>query len=113
MAELVIPEERHRLPLGTFLQQRYQIQKVLGQGGFGITYLAWDHVRGESVAVKEFYPQSIVTRDCAWGLDVQCITQRHLASFQSSKIRFLREADALQRFRDVRSIVDIRDYFDR
>jgi len=112
MAEMVMPEERHKLPLGTVLQQRYQIQKVLGQGGFGITYLAWDHMQGESVAVKEFYPQSIVTRDCAWGLDVQCITQRHLANFQSSKNRFLREADALQRFRNVHSIVDIRDYFE-
>ena len=106
------PLERHKLPVGTVLQQRYQIQKVLGQGGFGITYLAWDHGQGEPVALKEFYPQSIVTRDCSWGLEVQCITQRHIVNFQNSKVRFLREADALQRFRNVHSIVDIRDYFE-
>ena len=112
MAEAFMPEDRHKLPLGTVLQQRYQIQKVLGQGGFGITYLAWDHILGESVAVKEFYPQSIVTRDCAWSLDVQCITQRHMDNFRNSRSRFLREADALQRFRSVHSIVDIREYFE-
>ena len=107
-----VPVERHVLPVGTVLQQRYQIQKVLGQGGFGITYLAWDHGQGEPVALKEFYPQSIVTRDCSWGLEVQCITQRHIVNFQNSKVRFLREADALQRFRNVHSVVDIRDYFE-
>ena len=112
MAEAFAPEERHRLPLGTVLQQRYQIQRVLGQGGFGITYQAWDHAQGVPVALKEFYPQSIVTRDCAQGPDVQCITQRYFESFRNSKFRFLREADALQRFRDVHSIVDIRDYFE-
>lgn len=107
-----MPEDRHRLPVGTVLQQRYQIRQVLGQGGFGITYQAWDHLLGEPVAVKEFYPQAIVTRDHALSLDLQCVTQQKQHSFQVSKTRFLREANALQRFRNVRSIVDIRDYFE-
>ena len=46
------------LPVGTVLQSRYQIVKLLGQGGFGRTYLAEDQGRfNEPCAVKEFLPQ--------------------------------------------------------
>ena len=40
------------LPVGTVLAGQYVIQKVLGQGGFGITYAAVDHKDGKKVAVK-------------------------------------------------------------
>ena len=106
------PEMCHRLPAGTVLKQRYQIQQFLGQGGFGITYQAWDHLQGVPVAVKEFYPNTIVTRDCSVGLDVLCVTQQKQNNYRSGKERFLREANALQQFRDIGSIVDIRDYFE-
>jgi len=47
--------------LGTLLNNRYQIQKVLGQGGFGRTYLASDDQRfGELCVLKEFIPNSKV-----------------------------------------------------
>jgi hypothetical protein len=46
------------LPFGTVLQSRYQIIQLLGQGGFGRTYLAQDQGRfNERCAVKEFLPQ--------------------------------------------------------
>ena len=35
--------------------RRYAIQKTLGQGGFGITYLAYDNVNRRHVAIKEFF----------------------------------------------------------
>ena len=56
----------HQLPVGTILRGRYQIGKALGQGGFGITYLAWDTLMQEKVAVKEFYPGSTVNRNTAF-----------------------------------------------
>ena len=37
-------DSRHRLPIGYHLNQKYEIRKVLGEGGFGITYLARDIV---------------------------------------------------------------------
>ena len=70
--------ETHQLPVGTMLRGRYQVGRVLGQGGFGITYIAWDTLMENVVAVKEFYPGSTVNRNAdhsaavAVTVSVQC-----------------------------------------
>ena len=46
----------------TLLHEKYQIKKVLGQGGFGITYLAYDQTLQQNVAIKEYFPVKIVRR---------------------------------------------------
>lgn len=56
-------ENLHCLRKGTRLIGRYTIEKVLGQGGFGITYLGIDELHEKKVAIKEFFPQGIVTRN--------------------------------------------------
>ena len=43
----------------TLLHEKYQIKKVLGQGGFGITYLAYDQTLQQNVAIKEYFPVKI------------------------------------------------------
>ena len=50
------------LPEGTVLAGQYIVEKVLGQGGFGITYEAKDHKTGRRVAVKEFFPDAMARR---------------------------------------------------
>ena len=50
------------LTSGTILQERYIIGKVLGRGGFGITYLAFDMEEGCRVTVKEYFPDTLVYR---------------------------------------------------
>ena len=49
----------YSLQRNTGLIGRYVIQEVLGQGGFGITYLGIDKLYGNKVAIKEYYPQKI------------------------------------------------------
>ena len=50
------------LPEGSVLSGQYVIERVLGQGGFGITYCARDHKTGDYVAIKEFFPGSMASR---------------------------------------------------
>lgn len=102
----------HLLPSGTVLRGRYRVEKVLGQGGFGITYLGFDMLMEKQVAIKEFYPDSAVYRDCSKTLLVSCTSQQTEFHFQASKARFLREAKALVKFQDIPEVVDIMDFIE-
>jgi len=65
----------HQLPVGTILSGQYVIGRVLGQGGFGITYIGWDSTLETTVAIKEYYPNNFVTRDCRSSLSVFCTSE--------------------------------------
>ena len=64
-SKMVSPAERRvdALPLHYALKNRYIIGDVLGKGGFGITYSAWDNQSNRRVALKELYPRNDVYRD--------------------------------------------------
>ena len=51
----------HALPQGHRLQE-YELVRVLGFGGFGMTYLGFDHNLDKAVAIKEYLPSDIATR---------------------------------------------------
>ena len=102
----------HQLQPGTVLRGQYVIGRVLGQGGFGITYLGWDRELEREVAVKEFFPGSMVTRDTAQGTGVQLYTTKSRTQYDASRERFLREARALARFSEVPEIVGIYSCFE-
>src|SRR5271168_3143065 len=78
------------LPHGTVVNG-YRIERVLGSGGFGITYLALDLLQ-QRFAIKEYYPQQFATRE---HMTVRPITTADSAMFDDCRERFLREAQAL------------------
>ena len=53
----------HHLVPGSLVKQRYQVGRVLGEGGFGITYVGRDTVLNLKVAIKEFYMAGYVNRN--------------------------------------------------
>ena len=101
------------LPLGTCLNERYFLGKVLGEGGFGITYVAWDIVLMVPVAVKEYFPSGIATREKEGQQTgtLQIYEGKSELEFEKGKEDFLKEARSLSRFMKLPSIVSVRDFF--
>ncbi len=86
----------HALPLGTQLGD-YRIDAVIGHGGFGITYRAFDGQLAKIVAIKEYLPVEFAVR----GADGKVVPRaaRIAEDFAWGRERFLEEARALARFR--------------
>ena len=104
--------EPHQLPVGTVLRGQYMVGRVLGQGGFGITYLGWDAYLEAPVAIKEYYPSYMVSRDHTVTRYVRCYTSQIREQYAASKARFLREARTLAKFQDEPAVVHIRSCFE-
>ncbi len=99
----------HQLPVGTLLRSQYRVGKVLGQGGFGITYLGFDENLETPVAIKEYYPTGMVSRDTALTRAVTVTNNGDV--YQKSLDRFLREARSLAQLDRVPGIVKIKNFF--
>ncbi len=74
----------------------YEIRSVLGQGGFGITYLARDTNLDQDVAVKEYLPSSFASRDSDGR--IKALTPEHEADYDWGLERFIDEGRTLARF---------------
>ncbi len=106
------PSPPHHLPQRTVLgtQNRYLIGKALGEGGFGITSLAWDLQQGIKVAVKEYFPSGYVTRVAGNNQVIINSKQNQAASNRGLK-RFVEEARALAKIKNLSGVVNVRDFF--
>ncbi|MTV48313.1 protein kinase [Heliobacillus mobilis] len=100
----------HQLPSRTLLKNRYVIGRVLGHGGFGITYLAWDTTLNTRVAIKEYFPRDLTTRSYG-NLTVFIYTGNARNQYLYGLDKFLEEARALARFAHHPGIVAIQDFF--
>jgi len=99
------------LPVDIGLAGRYQVGRILGKpGGFGVTYLGFDRLNEERVAIKEYVPREIAGRDTD-GRTVVPYSTNDSKEFQYGLERFTGEADVLAQF-DHANIVSVRDFFE-
>jgi hypothetical protein len=90
-----VPSHRTALPPGHPLLW-YRIEKILGQGGFGVTYLATDTKLKRSVAIKEYLPSDLAVRDPDHSL--HALSADREAMYRWGLERFLQEAQTLAQF---------------
>ncbi|HEX8956431.1 MAG TPA: serine/threonine-protein kinase [Burkholderiaceae bacterium] len=83
------------LPIGTRLAE-FEITGVIGEGGFGNVYLAFDHSLQRTVAIKEYMPVSLASRGIDNSVLVQ--TKRHRETFETGMNSFINEARLLAQF---------------
>jgi len=83
------------LPAGTRLGE-FEVRSRLGDGGFSIVYLAWDHSLEREVALKEYLPATLAVR----GSDTRIVprSERHRDTFEIGLRSFVNEAKLLARF---------------
>ncbi|HWS30892.1 MAG TPA: DUF5050 domain-containing protein [Clostridia bacterium] len=103
------PKEPHHLPPRSILAGKYLVGKVLGEGGFGITYLGFDLNLNIKVAIKEYFPSGFVAR--TGGSTVTPFTGSSAEYYGNGIEKFLNEARSLARFHNLDGIVEVRDFF--
>lgn len=102
-------EKEHLIKPCTMLKDKYVIGKVIGEGGFGVTYKGWDTILQTYVAIKEYFPQFLSHR-VADGTDiVPTATQKE--TYQKGLKRYLEEAQNLSKFYQLSGIVSVKDFF--
>ena len=104
-------KELYHLYPGTILKGRYIVGKVLGFGGFGITYMVWDTNLKTVLAIKEYYPSGLVNR-VPGTRDVMLFTGNRLKEYNHGLMRFLDEARNMAKFGSHKNIVNVFEYFE-
>ena len=98
---------------GEQLQGRYLIGKVLGAGGFGITYIGYDMTLQIPIAIKEYFPSEYASRNT----ENMTHYSNEVRETQSNDIytigleKFLNEARSLAHFNKMEGIVSVTDFF--
>ena len=100
----------YALTPGTILNGKYLVGKLLGQGGFGLTYIGWDLMLEQKVAIKEYYPSGQVVRQNGASLEWYG-TQQAQTARDSGKDIFLKEARKMTRVRKIPQVVQVLDLF--
>ena len=110
-----LPLQPPALPPRTVLDHRYVVGRTLGQGGFGITYQAYDLRMGNTVAIKEYYPSSLAGRDPNGSahITVNAIKGEKARDEYANGLRhFLFEARRQAKLASSPGIVSVTDFFE-
>ncbi len=116
---------KNSLPLYEILNGKYLVGRVIGVGGFGITYIGWDFYQSRRVCIKEYFPKGVASRrdsgetsmstystSIQYSLNV--LTQNTVQAknaYMGGLQTYLKEAENLSRFYAMPGIVSVRDFF--
>lgn len=100
---------RRSLPLGTIVHNRYRVDQVLGEGGFGVTYRVTDLKEGRTAAMKEYMPTDIAIRKYN-GVEV-IPRQDCQEAYERFRDKFLEEAKIIYRYRGHPNIICVHHLF--
>lgn len=104
------PNSPFYLPVQTILRGKYLLGRVLGQGGFGVTYLGWDLDLGIKLAIKEYLPREFAGRSTG-DMTITPYSGEARNYFAKGLEKFLDEAKTLARLEGHPNIVSVRDFF--
>ncbi len=105
------------LPINTVLAGKYLVGKVLGEGGFGITYMGYDLNMKTRIAIKEYFPVELVSRDTTrlsegGGSDrVISLSGEKSKTYRQGLQKYVDEARSVSRFSGTPGIVSVKDFF--
>ncbi len=96
------------LPIGSYLGE-FELTQVVGEGGFGIVYLAVDHSLQRQIALKEYMPSSLAERTS--GMQVSSLSPEDEETFRKGLDSFINEARLLAQF-DHPSLVKVHRFWE-
>lgn len=99
------------LPPFTVLHERYLLGRVLGKGGFGVTYIAKDLCTNRVCAIKEYLPSEYSSRKDGTKTIVPFSDAKAQYVFNHGREKFIEEARTLKQLRNHPIVVDIWDFF--
>lgn len=94
---------------GTVVHNQYRVERVLGEGGFGVTYKVYDMRENRVAALKEYMPAEIAQRR-PYSVEVQP-KQKYEDSFVKFRDKFLEEARIIYRYRGHPNIIGVYKLF--
>ncbi len=104
-------EITHQLKPFTILEGKYLVGDVLGEGGFGITYIGFDLNLEIKVAIKEFYPNGFATRESQYTSELTAYAGQNMDAVYKWRDNFVKEARSLAKCSHLPGIVGVKDYF--
>ena len=101
------------LAVNTILEGKYLVGPVLGQGGFGITYVGYDLNMEAKIAIKEYFPVELVSRDTTTmhGDRVLSLSGEKSVTYKQGLNKYVAEAQNVSRFSEIPGVVSVKDFF--
>lgn len=112
---------KNSLPPYEILNGKYLVGKVIGVGGFGITYIGWDFYQSKRVCIKEYFPRGVASRGITETISHSSLTatlnvftentEQAKYAYQHGLQTYIKEAENLSHFYTMSGIVSVRDFF--